>query len=261
MKTILTLIFLISAVGIWYFSKREPNKLFRRVTIGTTIWSALLIGYTNPKPETTTSQATISSSSTTSTSSTKTSTNKEKQPTEAEKLVNHLEQEQTHENLQAAQQAVDKLDNTTTKSTLQKRIDTVANQIQKKEISEKQKAEEAQKKAKEKQQAEQAAKEAAEKEAQLAAQQEAERQAQLAAQQEAERQAQLAAQQEAERQAQLAAQQEAERQAQLAAQQETASSYYPNCSAARAAGAAPVYSGQPGYGRHLDRDGDGIGCE
>ncbi|RSM75561.1 hypothetical protein DMH04_37910 [Kibdelosporangium aridum] len=37
--------------------------------------------------------------------------------------------------------------------------------------------------------------------------------------------------------------------------------YYKNCAAARAAGAAPVRVGQPGYGRHLDRDGDGIGCE
>ncbi|WP_409644894.1 excalibur calcium-binding domain-containing protein [Sphingorhabdus sp.] len=36
---------------------------------------------------------------------------------------------------------------------------------------------------------------------------------------------------------------------------------YPNCTAARAAGAAPVLAGQPGYGRHLDRDGDGVGCE
>ena len=34
-----------------------------------------------------------------------------------------------------------------------------------------------------------------------------------------------------------------------------------NSSAARAAGAAPVRRGDPGYGRHLDRDGDGIGCE
>lgn len=34
-----------------------------------------------------------------------------------------------------------------------------------------------------------------------------------------------------------------------------------NCKAARAAGAAPVRIGDPGYGTHLDRDGDGIGCE
>ena len=37
--------------------------------------------------------------------------------------------------------------------------------------------------------------------------------------------------------------------------------YYPNCAAAREAGAAPVRVGEPGYGRHLDRDGDGVGCE
>lgn len=36
---------------------------------------------------------------------------------------------------------------------------------------------------------------------------------------------------------------------------------FANCAAARAAGAAPVRRGDPGYGRHLDRDGDGIGCE
>jgi len=36
---------------------------------------------------------------------------------------------------------------------------------------------------------------------------------------------------------------------------------YANCAAARAAGADPVYAGDPGYGSHLDRDGDGIGCE
>ncbi|MFH5824825.1 DUF1524 domain-containing protein [Georgenia sp. AZ-5] len=36
---------------------------------------------------------------------------------------------------------------------------------------------------------------------------------------------------------------------------------FANCSAARAAGAAPVRAGEPGYGAHLDRDGDGVGCE
>lgn len=36
---------------------------------------------------------------------------------------------------------------------------------------------------------------------------------------------------------------------------------YANCAAARAAGAAPVMRGEAGYGPHLDRDGDGIGCE
>lgn len=36
---------------------------------------------------------------------------------------------------------------------------------------------------------------------------------------------------------------------------------FANCSAARAAGAAPVRRGSPGYGQHLDRDNDGVGCE
>ncbi|NAZ75784.1 calcium-binding protein, partial [Kineococcus sp. T13] len=36
---------------------------------------------------------------------------------------------------------------------------------------------------------------------------------------------------------------------------------YPDCAAARAAGAAPVHAGDPGYSRALDRDGDGTGCE
>lgn len=37
--------------------------------------------------------------------------------------------------------------------------------------------------------------------------------------------------------------------------------YFANCTEARAAGAAPVYAGDAGYASHLDRDGDGIGCE
>lgn len=36
---------------------------------------------------------------------------------------------------------------------------------------------------------------------------------------------------------------------------------FANCAAARRAGAAPVRRGEPGYGAHLDRDNDGVGCE
>lgn len=36
---------------------------------------------------------------------------------------------------------------------------------------------------------------------------------------------------------------------------------FANCAQARAAGAAPVRRGDQGYGPHLDRDNDGIGCE
>lgn len=37
--------------------------------------------------------------------------------------------------------------------------------------------------------------------------------------------------------------------------------YYANCTAVRAAGAAPIYPGQPGFRQAFDRDNDGIGCE
>lgn len=37
--------------------------------------------------------------------------------------------------------------------------------------------------------------------------------------------------------------------------------YYQNCTAARAAGAAPLHVGQPGYRLKMDGDGDGIACE
>ena len=36
---------------------------------------------------------------------------------------------------------------------------------------------------------------------------------------------------------------------------------YGNCDAARAAGAAPLYYGQPGYRSDMDGDGDGVACE
>lgn len=39
------------------------------------------------------------------------------------------------------------------------------------------------------------------------------------------------------------------------------STYYRNCAEARAAGAAPIYRGGPGYRPELDRDGDGVACE
>ncbi|MGP5387744.1 GmrSD restriction endonuclease domain-containing protein [Brachybacterium tyrofermentans] len=39
------------------------------------------------------------------------------------------------------------------------------------------------------------------------------------------------------------------------------STYYKNCDAVRAAGAAPIHAGDPGYSKKLDRDGDGVGCE
>jgi hypothetical protein len=37
--------------------------------------------------------------------------------------------------------------------------------------------------------------------------------------------------------------------------------YYADCDAARAAGQAPIHSGEPGYRAELDADGDGTACE
>lgn len=39
------------------------------------------------------------------------------------------------------------------------------------------------------------------------------------------------------------------------------SAYYGSCAEARAAGAAPLRVGEPGYRPGLDRDGDGVACE
>jgi hypothetical protein len=45
------------------------------------------------------------------------------------------------------------------------------------------------------------------------------------------------------------------------APQAPANVYYKNCTAARAAGAAPLYVGEPGYRSGLDGDSDGVACE
>jgi hypothetical protein len=36
--------------------------------------------------------------------------------------------------------------------------------------------------------------------------------------------------------------------------------YYPSCAAARTERQTPIRRGERGYGRHLDRDGDGLAC-
>ena len=43
--------------------------------------------------------------------------------------------------------------------------------------------------------------------------------------------------------------------------EEQADAYYANCTEAKAAGAAPMYRGSPGYRADLDRDDDGIACD
>lgn len=73
--------------------------------------------------------------------------------------------------------------------------------------------------------------------------------------------AQAAAQAKADADAAAAKAQQDQAQARQAQPPAPSSVYYANCTAARAAGAAPIYRGQPGYRPALDRDGDGIACE
>jgi len=63
----------------------------------------------------------------------------------------------------------------------------------------------------------------------------------------------------AEQARQAAAAQQAQQQQAFASQPQQGA--FRNCREARVAGAAPLYRGQPGYGSHLDRDGDGVACE
>ena len=37
--------------------------------------------------------------------------------------------------------------------------------------------------------------------------------------------------------------------------------HYSGCNEVRAADKAPLYRGDPGYGKHMDGDSDGIACE
>ena len=58
-----------------------------------------------------------------------------------------------------------------------------------------------------------------------------------------------------------AAQPEAPAQQPQSEPEEPARTYYANCTEAKAAGAAPLYRGDPGYRDKLDRDQDGVACE
>jgi hypothetical protein len=47
----------------------------------------------------------------------------------------------------------------------------------------------------------------------------------------------------------------------LAAPEPAPAASFANCSEVRAAGAAPIRVGDPGWAGRFDRDGDGVGCE
>lgn len=140
------------------------------------------------------------------------------------------------------------------------RVKAEAEAKKKAEEEAKKKADEAKKKAEEeaKRKAEEEAQRKAEEEARAAAE-EAQRQAEEQAAAEAE--AARRAQEQQNNQIQPLMPQQPAAPAPAPAPAPQANWSYENCTAARAAGAAPVYVGQPGYGTHLDRDRDGVGCE
>ena len=76
----------------------------------------------------------------------------------------------------------------------------------------------------------------------------------------AEKAAQEKAAQEAQ-QAEEAAQEPAQEPEEPAQPAQKPQAYYRNCAEAKAAGAAPLYQGDPGYRSALDRDHDGVACE
>ena len=105
---------------------------------------------------------------------------------------------------------------------------------------------------------------AAQASASAAAQASASASAAAAAEEQARQEAARAAEEQAQQQAQQEAQTEQSQTEQSQTQEqsdESSETYYANCAEARAAGAAPIYRGEPGYRSGLDRDNDGIACE
>lgn len=84
LKNILTLIFLGSAFGIWYFIKKNPNKKYRNISIAVLIGSIFIIG-SFPKDDTTKTETTkpvTTQAVTSSESSESTEKSKEEKTTE-----------------------------------------------------------------------------------------------------------------------------------------------------------------------------------
>lgn len=83
LKNILTLIFLASAFGIWYFIKKSPNKKYRNISIAVLIGSSFIFG-TFFKADTTKTENTqpITTQVATSTSSESTKNTKEEKTSE-----------------------------------------------------------------------------------------------------------------------------------------------------------------------------------
>lgn len=176
----------------------------------------------------------------------------------AEEAIEKLEKNKTRESLDSAKKATEPLENNDKKEKMLTRINLVESQIQEKEKKEVEKKllsdiEEAVKKM-EADQTRENMQAATDK---LGGLSDNGKREQYQKRIDAVNQAIVS--REASQQAQQAAEQQQE--VQQFAQTPSQNTFYANCTAVRAAGAAPIHAGQPGYSRKLDRDGDGVGCE
>lgn len=217
---LLPLVFVVGAIGTWYYSKRQPNPDKRKKYI-----SLLAIGglgtlllapsyFSENKPNQTKPTSTVLTSQSSNSSAVK-------------KEIGNKQTDSSSSIPESTTTTVSEMEQN------QKQIAEVAKQAEKEKLAaEKEEAE--RKAAEEARLAEEAARKAEEE--RLAAE--------LA---EAQHQAE-------EQEATIVSQQQGFVQA-------PATVRYANCSEARAAGVTPIYLGEPGYSRKLDRDGDGIACE
>ena len=263
-KIILSILFLGGAIALWYFAKKKPNVAKRNIAALVAILGAGGVYLTNPH--------TVSTAQEEQTQATHFASTPSKKGENAKKEAEAKREKESEEKEKAEKE----------KSEKEKKA---------KEEQERKEREEREKKAKEEQERkEKEEREKKEAEAkQLAAQAESAVQAlennqvteniapaqaaiaNVADQGTKDRlthrvglvqnainvRAQQAA--EAERARQAAAAQQAQQQQAFVTQPQQGG--YRNCSEARAAGAAPLRRGQPGYSARLDRDGDGIACE
>lgn len=245
---LLPVAFLVGGVGTWYYSKRQPNPDKRKKYIsllaiggiGTALLAPSLSSDKQVEDSTGTATHLVSPSSS---SAAKSSTHPDKAKTSPSSSASTSKTETSSKQAQEEKKA-----NEEARLAEEKRL---AEEAAKKAEEERLAAEKAQR--------EEAEKKAAE-EARLAEEQRlAEEAAKKTEEERLAAESQRRAEEEA--QAQAAAEAAAAQNQQHGFAQAPASVYYANCSAVKAAGAAPIYAGDPGYASHLDKDGDGIGCE
>ena len=268
-KTILPILFLGGAIALWYFAKKKPNVAKRNIAALVAILGAGGVYLTNPQ--------TVSTTQEEQTQATHFASSPSKND---EKIEKETEAKREKEAKETAERE---------KAEKEKKIKEEQERKEKEEREKKAKEEQERKEKEEREKKEAEAKQLADQ-AEVAVQalennqvteNIAPAQATIAnvadqgtkdrlthrvglvqnaitvrEQQAAAEQARQAAAAEQARQA--AAQQAQQQQAFVSQPQQGA---YRNCSEARAAGAAPLRRGQPGYSARLDRDGDGIACE